>query len=376
MRNNISINIIALTFMPFAILISQGEFEEYKRQQEKEFSEYEESVTQQYKQFELEEKLAFEQYKREVEEKWEEFKSPSKKEYVQYSENKESRASVDFENGTVTIEVLVKEDKESEESVMVNEKLQKSVQSLINTDGEDGKPLLAKQLESPVAGEVTPGNISKISKELIKKENIIIDADHKGTDDHKRVKYMVIIPLKENHLSERAKRYEKIVIKYSKKFKVDPAIVFAVIETESAFNPKAKSHIPAYGLMQLVPKSGARDAYLYVYKKDKYLSKRYLYTPENNIKLGCAYLAKIRYVYYRDITDDENAYICTIPAYNTGIGNVSKTLSGTTKLKPAAEVANNMASEELYNKLVKELKYKEARDYLQRVWERKDKYKI
>ena len=34
-----------------------------------------------------------------------------------------------------------------------------------------------------------------------------------------------------------------------------------------------------------------------------------------------------------------------------------------------------MTSEELYNKLAKELKYKEARDYLQRVWERKDKYK-
>ena len=165
------------------------------------------------------------------------------------------------------------------------------------------------------------------------------------------------------------------MLKYSKKFKVDPAIVFAIIETESAFNPKAKSHIPAYGLMQLVPKSGARDAYLYVYKKDKYLTKGYLYTPEKNIELGCAYIAKIRYVYYRDITDDENAYICAIPAYNTGIGNVSKTLSGTTKLKPAAEAANKMTRDELYNKLVTKLEYKEARDYLKRVWERKEKYK-
>ena len=77
----------------------------------------------------------------------------------------------------------------------------------------------------------------------------------------------------------------------------------------------------------------------------------------------------------KDIKDDEKAYICAIPAYNTGIGNVSKTLSGTTKLKPAAEAANKMTSQELYNKLLTKLKYKEARDYLERVWERKDKYK-
>ena len=128
--------------------------------------------------------------------------------------------------------------------------------------------------------------------------------------------------------------------------------------------------------MQLVPKSGGRDAYLYVYKKDKYLSKGYLFTPEKNIELGCAYLAKIKNVYFKGIKDDEKAYICVIPAYNTGIGNVSLTLTGATKLTAASNAANKMSSKELYKKLTTELKHKEARDYLTRVWERKDKYKI
>ena len=35
-----------------------------------------------------------------------------------------------------------------------------------------------------------------------------------------------------------------------------------------------------------------------------------------------------------------------------------------------------MSSKKLYGKLTRELQYKEARDYLERVWERKDKYKI
>ena len=55
--------------------------------------------------------------------------------------------------------------------------------------------------------------------------------------------------------------------------------------------------------MQLVPSSGARDAYRYVYKKDKVLKKGFLYKPKNNIELGCAYLAKIRYDYFKSVRD-------------------------------------------------------------------------
>ena len=384
-------HIVFQIFILLSVLCSQSDYEEWLKKDQQAFSEYKASVTAEYEKYEQEDKEAFEQFKREVKEKWEEFKSPNKKVYVEYDNNKESRTSIDFEEGTVTVEVLVEEDRSTEKNiidvVLATEKLQKAVENIVKTDGEDDKPLLQNQLESTKKEEVTPENISEISKELIKEKNITMETDHEGTDGHKRKKYMVVIPLKANHLSERAKRYEKMVLKYSKQFDVEPHIVFAIIETESAFNPKAKSHIPAYGLMQLVPSSGAKDAYLYIQanardaysyinQEDKYLSKRYLYKPEKNIELGCAYLAKIRHVYYMDIKDDEKAYICAIPAYNTGIGNVSKTLSGTTKLKPAAKVANNMSSKKLYGKLTRELQYKEARDYLERVWERKDKYKI
>ena len=375
--------IITIVFNLFGILIAQSDFEEYARQQKQKFAEYKESVTQQYKQFEFEEKLAFERYKREVEEKWEEFKSPTKKEYVEYGENKESRTSVDFENGTVTVEVLLEDEDNIEKA---QEKLQKATENIVNTTGENDVPILQNQLVSPKEEEITPSNVQTLSKELVQNEAVSVETDHQGNDGIKRTKYSIVIPLKQTHLEERAKQYEKLVLKYSKKFKVDPAIVFAIIETESAFNPKAKSHIPAYGLMQLVPSSGAKDAYLYIQanardaysyinQEDKYLNKSYLYNPENNIELGCAYIAKIKYHYFKNINDDEKAYICTIPSYNTGIGNVSKTLSGKPKLEAASKVANNLDSSTLYNKLITELKYKEARDYLNRVWERKNKYK-
>ena len=77
------------------------------------------------------------------------------------------------------------------------------------------------------------------------------------------------------------------------------------MHTESSFNPKARSPIPAFGLMQLVPKSGARDAYNYIYKQDRLLSDTYLYVPANNIELGCAYIAKIRHDYFKNIKDEK-----------------------------------------------------------------------
>jgi len=357
----------------FGGLGAQSDYIEWLKKDQQAFSVYEDSITAEYKKYEMEDSRAFEKFKREVEEKWEVFKSPIKKEYVEYDDKKESRISVNFEKGTITVEVLLEE---GESAVKARQKLKEATEKIVKLKGEDDKPLLENQLESPKKEKVTPANIQQLSSELIKKDKIKVEKNHRGDDGKKRTKFTVVIPLKKNHLNERAKRYEKFVLKYSAKFAIDPAIVFAVIETESAFNPKAKSHIPAYGLMQLVPKSGARDAYLYVYKKDKYLSKRYLYTPEKNIELGCAYLAKIKNVYFKGIMDEEKAYICVIPAYNTGIGNVSLTLTGDTKLKAATSVANSMNTTDLYNKLTTELKHKEARDYLTRVWERKKKYEI
>ena len=69
-------------------------------------------------------------------------------------------------------------------------------------------------------------------------------------------------------------------------------------------------------------------------KKDKFLRGRYLYDPQNNIELGCAYLGKLKNVYFKGINDEESTYHCVISAYNTGPGNVAKAFTGTTKLKP------------------------------------------
>ena len=445
----ININCPIRIFLVFAILFpvySQDTFEEFRKQQKQaqqqafedelsEFQNYVAEVTSQYDAYEQQQAREFEAFKKAVEEKWQDFKAPSKKEYVEYDDDLDSRASVDFEKGEITVEVIVEEDIPDPVSQPVNkvennvpkqetkqapipqvtqekkkdtepkslkpivektktpefqkeklqqrspelkkkisdQKLQRKLTDILKTKGDDGKPMLNKQVVDQKGKTVTPATAKAYASELVANATVATKT-YKAKDGKKRTIYTVKVPMKSDHINTRADRYKQEVLKQSKRFNIDPIIAFAVMETESAFNPKAKSHIPAYGLMQLVPKSGARDAYLYVYKKDKFLDGDYLYKPGNNIELGCAYLAKIRHQYFKSIKDDERAYICVVPAYNTGIGNVAKALVNQAKLKPASQKANSMSPDQLYKKLHKDLKYKEARDYLERVWSRKDKY--
>jgi membrane-bound lytic murein transglycosylase C len=463
-------------------LISQDSFEEFLQQQQQaqqqafedeanEFQNYVAEVTAQYDAYEQQQAREFEEFKKAVEEKWHEFKYPSKKVYVDYDEDLDSRASVDFENGVIIIEIIVEEEepevqgKEVEEQKaeaekakadaekarkeaerarakaekakaeadeakadaerakaeavkvkadaekvrkeaerartkaekakekeaarirpkekteeearekLVDKKLAKRISILMKIKTDDGKPLLQGQIADKTGKAVKESDAESFAAEAVKEKPVAMKT-YKAKDGKKRTVYTVKVPMKSDHLNIRANQYKEEVLKQSKLFNIDPIIAFAVMETESAFNPKAKSHIPAYGLMQLVPRSGASDAYLYVYKKDKFVcTADYLYDPSNNVELGCAYLAMIRHKYFKSITDDERAYICVIPAYNTGIGNVAKTLTGDTKLKPASEKANSMSPEQLYYKLLNDLEHQEARDYLERVWTRKDKYR-
>ncbi|MCF7840702.1 MAG: transglycosylase SLT domain-containing protein [Candidatus Marinimicrobia bacterium] len=196
----------------------------------------------------------------------------------------------------------------------------------------------------------------------------------KGKDGKTRTKVTTVIPMVPDHVQRRAEQFRTAVDKEAKRFGIDPALAYAVIHTESFFNPKAKSHIPAYGLMQLVPRSGARDAYQYIYKKDKLLDDDYLYRPDKNVELGCGYLKKIRDVYFRKVKDDETALYMTIAAYNTGVGNVARALTGTTRLSTTADAANSMSSTKTYTTLMKKLPYDETKNYLDKVSERRKLY--
>ena len=83
--------------------------------------------------------------------------------------------------------------------------------------------------------------------------------------------------------------YQGFVTKYSTEFGVPENLVYAVIKTESGFDPAAVSEDGAVGLMQLT-KATFEDI------RDRLLSDRHMdagmrYDPETNIRYGVKYLS-------------------------------------------------------------------------------------
>ena len=95
-----------------------------------------------------------------------------------------------------------------------------------------------------------------------------------------------------------------LIVTESKRAKIDPLFVTAVIQAESSFKPKAVSHKGAQGLMQLMP-STARE-----------LGVRNSFEPEDNIWGGVKYLSQL----LQRLGNESLA----IAAYNAGEGPVRK----------------------------------------------------
>ena len=380
-------------------------------------------VTKKYDESEERLRKKREKFKNAVEKKWDTYKESTSKSYVTYSKDLSSRTIVDFEKGEVTIEVIVDEedpkydsyeskydleidkqfanrykikknllsiktrllniitmfvlqsDDDTNNDGSENSSFAKQLSKLLKEKGDDGQPILKDQLVDAGGKAVEGvGNTLSAAKDLISDKTKKVRM-HFAKDGKKRTIISIKIPLSNDHMEKRRQRYRELIEIEARRFNIPTEIALAIAETESAFNPKAKSHVPAYGLMQLVPKTGARDAYQWIYKKDKFITGRYLYKPRNNVELGCAYLSMIRHHYFSDIRDDERAYLCAIPAYNTGVGNVSKALIDKKNIREASKKANKMNRDELYNKLYSDLSSKEAKNYLKKVWTRKENYK-
>lgn len=90
---------------------------------------------------------------------------------------------------------------------------------------------------------------------------------------------------------------------------IDPLIVLSLIRQESAFNPEARSHVGARGLMQLMPAT-AREL-------KRGVRNHQLVDPQLNLKLGIKYFSRLLKKY-------DGNLIYTLAAYNAGEGNLKR----------------------------------------------------
>lgn len=185
----------------------------------------------------------------------------------------------------------------------------------------------------------------------------------------------VSFPFVSNAQKNIMQEYMDEVRQYSAEYDIPVSVILAIIETESSFNPRAVSPIPAFGLMQLVPRTAGVDAYHRVHGEKKVVEPKFLFDETNNIQLGAAYLHVVRDRYLRKIKNPYSRFYCAIAAYNTGVGNVAKTMSGTTSLNAAARRVNQMTEEEVFAHLLENLPAEETRNYLRKIIARIENYK-
>lgn len=136
--------------------------------------------------------------------------------------------------------------------------------------------------------------------------------------------------------------YQEAIQSASAEHAVEPALVAAVIRTESGFDPDVESSQGAYGLMQIQPETA------------RFISERSGIAsdyrgPQTNIRMGAWYLSYLQNKY----NGDERL---ALAAYNSGVGQVDEWIS-----EEGFEVGSDIP-------------FKETRDYVEDVLEARDAY--
>ena len=323
------------------------------------------------------EETAYRQYVEQIEEKWNQFLSPNKEQWIDYSDDADTRTTVNFEEkeqpedtkGQITVETLVPAD-EPDVLEKAKAQLQPEIEKVLvpepAPEATIETPPLEGQVETQKGEPVTPENVKAFVQEEVLPQATVDPEPIPSKDGVERVKVTVTIPMVPDHLRIRAEKFLESIRKYSQQHKVDVPLVLALIQTESYFNPQAKSHIPAFGLMQIVPKYGGLDAYRYVFKEDKMPTANFLYEADNNLLLGTAYIQLLNERYLYGIKDSLKREYLMISAYNGGIGRVIKRVLKSYNVP-------EMSPSEVYDVLIEKMP-NETKDYLRKVTSRKEKY--
>ncbi|MGF1769921.1 membrane-bound lytic murein transglycosylase MltC [Enterovibrio makurazakiensis] len=289
----------------------------------------------------------------------------SKHRYVKYLDGYQTRAHIDFEAGKIYVSTV------SQHQPM--EKLHKAIVQtvLMPADPKDVEQFSDKDVKLTgkpfFMGQIVDQEGKSIEWEW--RANRFAGYMIENKLQSKAIKqgkaYYVQIDMVKDHLEQREYQYANLVRDASKRYDIPEDLIYAVIKTESSFNPYAVSHAGAYGLMQVIPKTAGADVFNLVKKKPGMPTKEYLFDPASNIDTGTAYLHILKTRYLREVTNPSSRHFSMISAYNSGTGGVLSTFH--TDRKKAMVMLNQKSPTQVYDALTTEHPKDEARRYLQKV---------
>ncbi|MEZ9629163.1 membrane-bound lytic murein transglycosylase MltC [Vibrio breoganii] len=303
-----------------------------------------------------------------IEKKWgkQQVKVAGKSNYVKYIDNYDSRAEVNFSTGKITIETVASNDPKAHLKTAI-------ITTLLTPDDPEhvdlfsssnikleGEPFLYQQVVDQ-EGKPIQWNwrANKFADYLIANKMKTKKVDYK-------IAHYVEIPMVATHSDVRSYKYADIVRRASQRYDIPEDLIYAIIKTESSFNPYAVSWANAYGLMQVVPKTAGADVFKLVKKKPGIPTPEYLFNPENNIDTGTAYFYILKNRYLKDVNNFLSLEYSMISAYNGGTGGVLNTFDRNSRSN-AMKNLNSLQPNQVYWALTNKHSNAEARRYLEKV---------
>ncbi|MCG9727139.1 membrane-bound lytic murein transglycosylase MltC [Vibrio brasiliensis] len=303
-----------------------------------------------------------------IEKRWgrSEIKFAGKSNYVKYIDNYLSRSEVNFDKGLITIETVSPTDPKAHlKNAIITTLLTPDDPANVDLFSSkeitlEGQPFLYRQVvdqdNKPIQWS---WRANRFADYLIANKLKVKDVDFKKA-------YYVEIPMVEEQFEIRSYKYADIVQRASRKYDIPEDLIYAIIKTESSFNPYAVSWANAYGLMQVVPKTAGKDVFKLVKKRSGQPTPEYLFNPENNIDTGTAYFYILKNRYLKDVSHPTSLEYSMISAYNGGTGGVLNTFNRSDR-KRAMRDLNSLQPNQVYWALTKKHPNAEARRYLEKV---------
>ncbi|MCZ4296357.1 membrane-bound lytic murein transglycosylase MltC [Vibrio sinaloensis] len=303
-----------------------------------------------------------------IEKRWgrNEIKFAGKSNYVKYIDNYLSRSEVNFDKGLITIETVSPTDPKAHlKNAIITTLLTPDDPANVDLFSSkeitlEGQPFLYQQVvdqdNKPIQWS---WRANRFADYLIANKLKVKDVDFKKA-------YYVEIPMVAEQFEIRSYKYADIVQRASRKYDIPEDLIYAIIKTESSFNPYAVSWANAYGLMQVVPKTAGRDVFKLVKKRSGEPTPEYLFNPENNIDTGTAYFYILKNRYLKDVNHPTSLEYSMISAYNGGTGGVLNTFNRNDR-KRAMNDLNSLQPNQVYWALTKKHPNAEARRYLEKV---------
>ena len=316
----------------------------------------------------------FQQLQNNAEREWgkEEADLPGRDKYVKYTNFYQAKAVVDFKAGKVSVASITQTDTQT----VLREAI---ITTLLTTDDPsatdifsdkkptlEGQPYLYKQVLDHDGKAIRyRWRAARFADYLIANK---MHSQRNSKGIHKRVSFALV----SHHHQLRKLQYSDYVLAASARYQISPSLIYAIIETESSFNPFAVSRANAYGLMQIVPSTAGKDVYIRIKKREGEPGRSVLFDPQQNIEIGVAYLHILEAIYLKKIRHSQSREYATISAYNGGAGNVFKTFSSNRSEAP--DIINQLSTQEVYQRLRHQHPKAESRRYLEKVLNFRKKY--